>query len=97
MRSFKIPFEEKVEDKIIGGIMTIKQFLIIITIPLLTIGFSFLVRIPLKISIILVIISLIIALLFAFLKINEDTLTKYLIRFIRYSKKERLIKYRRFE
>lgn len=97
MRSFKIPFEEKIEDKIIGGILTIKQFLIILIIPIIAIGLSFLIKLPLLISVIFVLISLIIAFLFAFVKINEDTLTKYLFRIIKFTKKEKLIKYRRFE
>lgn len=94
MRTFKIPLDEKVEDKVIGGIMTWKQFLVSVVPVLVGFGLFSEFRFPVWLAAILEIFILATGATFAFLKINGDELDVFLRKLYKFYTGKRTILYR---
>ncbi|ADQ06058.1 hypothetical protein Calhy_0310 [Caldicellulosiruptor hydrothermalis 108] len=94
MRTFKIPLDEKIEDKVIGGIMTWKQFLVFVVPALIGFGLFSELRFPIWLAAILEIFILVIGSAFAFLKINGDELDVFLKKLYKFYTGKRTILYR---
>lgn len=107
MTNFKVPFEVKFEDKIIGGLMTVRQAVWFI-LPLIIIGLlvedhSLTTKIinghkcmnwPVIIPLVLLAIILtIISIIFAFNKVEGENLDKYLFKKFKYTYTNTKIKY----
>lgn len=94
LRTFKIPLDEKIEDKVIGGIMTWKQFLVSVVPALVGFGLFSELRFPIWLAAILEIFILATGAAFAFFKINGDELDVFLKKLYKFYTGKRTILYR---
>ncbi len=106
MTQYNIPFDMKFEDKILGGKLTLKQFAYYVPALILggmlithssafakkagTINIDFGLLIY---YIVIEIILLLIATVFAFTKVNGDSLAGYLIKKLRFLLRKRVIRF----
>lgn len=82
MRTFSIPFVIDQEEKMFGGVISIRQAIYLLLGALS--GFIFFTRLHISIKIIIFATILTIMLLFAFLKINDTNFDKYTLIVIKY-------------
>lgn len=93
MKTFKVPYDVKREEKIFGGYLSLRQVLY-----LMLIGISctlFLIPMSKWISLAIISILSIFFLLCAFMKINEQNFDKFFFYALKYLFREKLYIYRR--
>lgn len=93
MRLYKIPFDIKHEEKVFGGYLSIRQALYL----LLTILSAGIIFIPIQkwIRITIFLFLAVIFLSFAFIKVNETRLDKYVVNIIAYVFRKKKFKFER--
>lgn len=110
MRMFSIPFELESEDKIFGGILSLRQ-LFWLMIPVFTIIYFFMVNrnyvimengemagfdeVTIFIRVSISLLTVVMGVVFAFIKFNGLYGDKYTLRMIKYFFRKKLIKYKR--
>lgn len=107
MRNFQVPYDQKIEDKVFNGILTMKQFLILLTnfVVLYMMFFVFeshfqevdgdksLIGWVITIKIIFAVVYLIVSLVFCFMKKYDWRLDKFLLIKYKYSRRNKLYIY----
>ena len=93
MRTFKIPFDVKREEKIFGGFLSLRQVIYLIFVGL-SIGIFF-IPIPYFIKIPTAIIFILFFLSCAFLRINEQNFDRFFFYALKYLSRKRRYIYER--
>lgn len=93
MKIYKIPFDVKHEEKIFGGYLSLRQ-VVYLLLSIFSIGVFF-INVHLYIKIVLFSILSITFLSFAFIKIQETRIDKYLIYFIKYLIRKKIYMFER--
>ena len=94
MRTFKIPLDEKVEDRVIGGIMTWKQFLVAVVPALVGFGLFSELKFPFWTALVLEVLILAAGAVLAFFKINGDEFDVFLKKLYKFYTSKKTILYR---
>lgn len=90
MRRHKIPYEFKFEDKVVGGILTWRQALILFTPLVIAVKIFVDFHVPVAISALLSFAILACSAAFAFLKINGDTLSIFLQKYFDFARRKKI-------
>lgn len=93
MKVYKIPFDVKHEEKIFGGYLSLRQVLYLLLI-IFSIGIFF-INMHLYAKIIIFSILSITFISFAFVKVQETRIDKYLIYFIKYLMRKKIYMFER--
>lgn len=82
MRLYKIPFDVKHEEKIFGGYLSLRQVLYLLLIILT--GSIFFINIQVVFKIVIFSVFALIFLSFAFIRIHETRLDRYVVDIVKY-------------
>jgi len=93
MKFYKIPFDIKHEEKIFGGYLSLRQVLYLLLVGLS--GIIFFLKISKLSKILLFSIFAMIFLSFAFIKINETRLDRYVVNIIKFVFRKRKYEFKR--
>lgn len=93
MKFYKIPFDIKHEEKIFGGYLSLRQVLYLLLTGLSAIVFF--IRISKLIRIFVFLTFAIVFLSFAFIKVNETRLDRYVMNIIKFLFRKRKFEYER--
>lgn len=93
MKFYKIPFDIKHEEKIFGGYLSLRQVLYLLLIGISAI--IFFLRISKFLRILIFSLFAIVFLSFAFIKINETRLDRYVINIIKFIFRKKKFEFKR--
>ena len=93
MKFYKIPFDIKHEEKIFGGYLSLRQVLYLLLTGLSAIVFF--IRISKLIRLFVFLTFAIVFLSFAFIKVNETRLDRYVMNIIKFLFRKRKFEYER--
>ena len=95
MQRYKIPYEFKFESKIVGGILSWRQALILAVPGLATISILSELHIPFLAVFLIEIFVIVLSAVFAFVKINGDDFTTFLKKYYDFKRRKKIILYRK--
>ncbi|WPX08221.1 PrgI family mobile element protein [Anaerocellum danielii] len=91
MQRYRIPYEFKFEDKIVGGFLTWRQTLILVVPSLAMFSMLSNFHVPFAIALIVELLTIAVCSIFAFVKVNGDDFITFLKKYYDFMTRKRII------